>query len=96
MSPATLPDRFDAQTLSRALSIAWELLIAADHPITQGASAREVQERMQNRIRLSARTATDEDDLWAAALSEVQSEPRSARSPTAHLAKVWEMSAAAT
>jgi hypothetical protein len=87
-----LPDRFDAQALSSALSIAWGLLIAADHPVTQGASASEVRKRMENRIRLSAQ---DEDELCAAALNEVQFEPRSARSPTAHLAKIWEMSAAA-
>jgi hypothetical protein len=89
-----LPDRFDAQALSSALSIAWGLLIAADHPVTQGASASEVRKRMENRIRLSAQTAIDEDDLWAAALSEVEFAPRSARSPTAHLAKICEMSAA--
>jgi hypothetical protein len=95
MFPATLPDRFDAQTLARALSIAWELLTAADHPITQSTTASDIRERMKNRIRLSTQTAINEDDLWAAALDEVQFEPKSARSPTAHLAQIWEMSAAA-
>ena len=46
-------------------------------------------ERMASRIKLSADTAVDEDDLWMAALGEVQFEPRSAKSPTAHLAAIW-------
>jgi two-component sensor histidine kinase len=77
---------FDSQTLAKALSIACELLSAADHPAIRLDSLRE---RMASRIKLSADTAVDEDDLWMAALEEVQFEPRSAESPTAHLAAIW-------
>ena len=93
MFSATSADRFDAQTLTRALSIAWELLRAADHPITQSASTGEIRERMAHRIRLSATSAIDEDELWAAALDEVQFEPEPTRSRTARLAQIWEMCA---
>jgi hypothetical protein len=78
--------RFDSQTLAKALSIACELLSAADHPALRSDSLRE---RMASRIKLSADTAVDEDDLLMAALREVQFEPKSAKSPTAHLAAIW-------
>ena len=88
-------ERFDGKVLAEALSIAWKLLIAADHPATSGNSAEQVRKRMANRIKLRALTAIDDDDLWLAALNEVQFEPRSAKSPTALLATIWEMSEAA-
>jgi hypothetical protein len=84
-------ERFDSQTLAKALSIAWELLAAADHrsPRTDAL----LRERMASRIKLSAETAVDEDDLWMAALREVQFEPKSGKSPTAHLAAIWSAAA---
>jgi hypothetical protein len=88
-------DRFGGKALAEALSIAWKLLIAADHPITQSSSADDVRKRMADRIKLRALTAIDDDDLWLAALNEVQFEPRSAKSPTALLATIWEMGEAA-
>jgi hypothetical protein len=90
---SSFKEKFDDKARAEALSIAWRLLVAADHPATYGSSGNEVRERMANRIRLSADMARDEDDLWVAALNEVQFEASSATSPTALLAKIWETSA---
>jgi hypothetical protein len=79
-------DRFSTESLAKALSIAWELVAAADHPVIGLDCLRE---RMARRIKLSAETAVDEDDLWMAALSEVKFEPNSGKSPTARLAAIW-------
>lgn len=94
MYRSNLKNRSDETVLAEALSIAWNLLVAADHPATHSNIADEVRKRMAERIKQSAVMATDGDDLWVAALNEVQCDSRTVRSPTALLARIWNMSEA--
>jgi hypothetical protein len=63
--------RPDAQTLSRALTIAWDLLVAADDPATAGERAEETRRRMARQLVRVADTSDDMTDLWMAALNAV-------------------------
>jgi hypothetical protein len=63
--------RPDAQTLSRALTIAWDLLVAADDPATAGERAEETRRRMARQLVRVADTSDDVTDLWMAALNAV-------------------------
>jgi hypothetical protein len=65
---ASRKSRPDAQTLSHALTIAWDLLTAADDPAT--ARERADETRRHNLVR-AAETSDSMTDLWLAALNAV-------------------------
>jgi hypothetical protein len=70
-SPEAAKSREDAQTLSRALTIAWDLLVAADDPATAGERADETRRAMARHLVRTAATSDDRTDLWMAALNAV-------------------------
>lgn len=70
-SPHATKSRPDAQTLSRALTIAWDLLVAADDPATAGERADETRRAMARHLVRTAATSDDRADLWMAALNAV-------------------------
>lgn len=70
-SPHATKSRPDAQTLSRALTIAWDLLVAADDPATAGERAEETQRTMARHLVRTAEISHDMSDLWLAALNAV-------------------------
>ena len=61
--------RPDAQALSHALMIAWDLLVAADDPATAGERAEETRRKMARRLVGTAERSHDMTDLWMAALN---------------------------
>ncbi len=69
-SPHATKSRPDAQTLSRALTIAWDLLVAADDPATAGERAEETRRTMARHLVRTAEISRD-SDLWLAALNAV-------------------------
>lgn len=70
-SPQTAKSRPDAQTLSRALTIAWDLLVAADDPATAGERAEETRRQMARHLVRTAETSQEMTELWLAALNAV-------------------------
>jgi hypothetical protein len=69
ISPQAAPTwRPDAQTLSRALTIAWDLLAAADDPATRHERADETRRAMARHLVRAAETSHGMTDLWLAAL----------------------------
>lgn len=70
-SPHATKSRPDAQTLSRALTIAWDLLVAADDPATAGERAEEIRRTMARHLVRTAEISHDMSDLWLAALNAV-------------------------
>jgi hypothetical protein len=70
-SPHATKARPDAQTLSRALTIAWDLLVAADDPATAGERAEETRRTMARHLVRTAEISHDMSDLWLAALNAV-------------------------
>jgi hypothetical protein len=69
--PQPAKSRPDAQTLSRALTVAWDLLVAADDPATAGKRAEETRRAMACHLVRTAETSHDMTDLWLAALNAV-------------------------
>lgn len=69
--PQSAKMRPDAQTLSRALTVAWDLLVAADDPATAGERAEETRRAMARHLVRTAETSHDMTDLWLAALNAV-------------------------
>jgi hypothetical protein len=70
ISPQAAPTwRPDAQTLSQALTIAWDLLAAADDPATAGERADETRRAMARHLVRAAETSHGMSDLWLAALN---------------------------
>ena len=63
--------RPDAQMLSQALTIAWDLLAAADDPATRGERADETRRAMARHLVRAADTSENMTDLWLAALNAV-------------------------
>ena len=63
--------RLDAQMLSEALTVAWDLLVAADDPAIAGERADETRRRMARQVVDAAATTEDVTDLWLAALNAV-------------------------
>jgi hypothetical protein len=63
--------RIDAQTLSQALTVAWNLLIAAGDPAVADARADETRRRMARQLVRAAQTSDAMTDLWLAALNAV-------------------------
>jgi queuine/archaeosine tRNA-ribosyltransferase len=63
--------RLDAQTLSQALTIAWDLLAAADDPATIGERADETRRAMARNLVRAAQASDSMTDLWLAALNAV-------------------------
>jgi hypothetical protein len=63
--------RPDALALSRALTIAWDLLVAADDPATSRERAGETRRTMAHHLVHTAATSHDATDLWLAALNAV-------------------------
>jgi hypothetical protein len=71
-SPQAAPtSRPDAQTLSQALTIAWDLLAAADDPATRSERADETRRAMARHLVRVAETSASITDLWLAALNAV-------------------------
>lgn len=70
-TPRTEKCRPDAQTLSRALTVAWDLLVAADDPAVGNQRAEETRRRMARQLVRAAETSHDMTDLWLAALNAV-------------------------
>jgi hypothetical protein len=70
-SPHATKSRPDAQTLSRALTIAWDLLVAAYDPATAGERAAETRRTMARHLVRTAEISHDMSDLWLAALNAV-------------------------
>jgi hypothetical protein len=68
-SPHATKSRPDAQTLSRALTIAWDLLVAADDPAIAGERAEETRRTMARHLVRTAEISHDMSDLWLAALT---------------------------
>jgi hypothetical protein len=69
--PQASKARPDAQTLSQALTIAWDLLVAADDPATAKERAGETRRKMARHLVDVAATSQDATDLWLAALNAV-------------------------
>jgi len=69
--PQAAKSRPDAQTLSRALTVAWDLLVAADDPATAGERAEETRRQMARHLVRTAERSHDMTDLWLAALNAV-------------------------
>jgi hypothetical protein len=70
ISPQAAPTwRPDAQTLSQALTIAWDLLAAADDPATAGERADETRRAMARHLVRAAETSHGMTDLWLVALN---------------------------
>ena len=70
ISPQAAPTwRPDAQTLSQALTIAWDLLAAADDPATSHERADETRRAMARHLVRAAETSHGMSDLWLAALN---------------------------
>lgn len=61
--------RPNAQALSRALTIAWDLLVAADDPTVTAERAEETRRRMARQLVRTAEASHSMTDLWMAALS---------------------------
>lgn len=79
-SPRTAPTSHpDAQTLSQALTIAWDLLVAADDPATAKERAEETRRQMARQLVRTAGTSHEMVDLWMAALSAVASKENAFR-----------------
>ena len=70
-NPAAGSKIADAQTLSRALTIAWDLLVAADDPATAGERAKETRRQMARHLVRTAETSQEMTELWLAALNAV-------------------------
>jgi queuine/archaeosine tRNA-ribosyltransferase len=71
-SPQAGPiSRLDAQTLSQALTIAWDLFAAADDPATIGECADETRRAMARTLVRAAQASNSITDLWLAALNAV-------------------------
>ena len=75
-SPHATKSRPDAQTLSRALTIAWDLLVAADDPATAG-------ERLTTR---TAKTAERQSDWLKEARAALDNRPAEWRDVVSHTA----------
>lgn len=67
----TKTSRPDAQMLSQALTIAWDLLVAAADPATAGERAKETRRTMARHLVHAAATTHDVSDLWLAALNAI-------------------------
>lgn len=65
--------RPDTIALSHALTIAWDLLVAADDPATARERADETRRIMARQLVRAAQTSADGTDLGMAALSAVAS-----------------------
>jgi hypothetical protein len=70
-TPQARKSRLDAQTLSHALTIAWDLLVAADDPATAGERAAATRRQMARHLVDVALSSHDMTDLWLAALNAV-------------------------
>ena len=71
-SPQAAPtSRPDAQTLSQALMIAWDLLAAIDDPATRGDRANDTRRAMARHLVRAAESSDNITDLWLAALNAV-------------------------
>ena len=68
---ASRKSRPDAQTLSHALTITWDLLAAADDPATARERADETRRAMARDLVRAAETSESMTDLWLAALNAV-------------------------
>jgi hypothetical protein len=69
--PQASKARPDAQTLSQALTIAWDLLVAADDPATAKERAGETRRKMARHLVDVAAPSHDVTALWLAALNAV-------------------------
>jgi hypothetical protein len=70
-APQQARSRPDAQMLSQALVIAWDLLVAADDPATANERADETRRKMARHLVDAAANSDDVTDLWLAALNAV-------------------------
>ena len=72
--PRAERSRLDAKTLGEALTVAWDLLVAADDPAVADARADETRRRMARQLVRAAQTSDDMTELWLAALNAVVDE----------------------
>ena len=70
-SPRIDRSRPDAQMLSQALTIAWDLLAAGDDPATRAERAEETRRAMARHLVRAAETSESMTDPWLAALNAV-------------------------
>jgi hypothetical protein len=66
--------RFSDEKLDAALKIAWEMLLAADHPAATPERARHARRLIAEAIILAAPHASGIDDLWLAGIGAFRSE----------------------
>jgi|SRR3954451_1228490 hypothetical protein len=79
--------RFSDESLDNALKIAWDLLVAADHPASAPERARHTRRFIAQAIVRAAGNATDIDALWLAGVEAFRSRPfpqHDASSPHRH------------
>jgi hypothetical protein len=69
----TARQRFSDESLGEALKIAWDLLVAADHPATVPDKAGDARRSMAQAIVRAAHQAVDKDDLWLAGIDAFRS-----------------------
>jgi hypothetical protein len=77
--------RFSDEQLDAALKIAWDMLLAADHPAAAPQRARHTRRFVAEAIIRAASAATDIDALWLAGIESFRYEAfpqRQAISPT--------------
>jgi hypothetical protein len=67
--------RFSDEDLDTALKIAWEMLVAADHPAAAPQRARHARQLIAEAIVGAAGDATDIDGLWLAGVDAFRYEP---------------------
>jgi hypothetical protein len=60
--------RFSNESLDEALKIAWEMLVAADHPTAAPERARHTRRLIAEAIVRAARDANDIETLWLAGI----------------------------
>jgi hypothetical protein len=66
--------RFSDESLDKALKVAWDLLVAADHPATASERARHTRRFIAEAIVRAARDATDAQCLWLAGIDAFRHE----------------------
>ena len=66
-------ERFGVQSLDEALKIAWDLLVAADHPATGPENSKRARKFMAEAIVRAACTASDTSALWLAGVDAFRS-----------------------
>jgi hypothetical protein len=66
--------RFSDEQLGAALKIAWDMLVAADHPAAAPERAKHARRLIAEAIILAAPDVTGIDDLWLAGIDAFRSE----------------------